>query len=707
MAPKFEDEEKYRATLENATQYELIAKAREIKHRLNSEITPREKELAVEELKIVVSVSIGRGMGNPLAPPDPMLPPPIPGVKMPPPAQAPKPPSIPSTPAPVTYSPTTGLPQGAQMPPGGMQVTPRAPARAPQAKKTPGPSLVDLPREERACWKCPSFISSANETAQIKKFGKATGVHMCAALHIPLSSMQEDPAVQGPKIASDMAKDCHRFGVAPEVSNPESRELFGIIAPMHKELSEQSNREKVRNQFPNKPGSCTSCTYYLGEEKMLREYGFTQSACSLKGMLIPLGAARDTANNCSSGHEDFAHSQANSVMLELLPVYRKHISPQSDDSSPSSPSSPSFTATGLHPDPLTYPTDKEVTIEDQGYGIRAWRKLLDPEKGSSNFVYMPIFDRDSFSAEEQEKIPTAGRTPEDDHPELYEDHFGLLYATVVLWTKLHETPALNGVAGTGKTEFFRYAAYSMGLPFERFSITNSTELDELQGRMTLVATETGNKTEFVYGRVSQAWGKRCVLAIDEPNTGPNDVWQFFRPLTDNSKQLVLDVNNGERLERNKYCLMGMAFNPAWDMRNVGTHEIGDADGSRLMHISVPMPKEDQERRIIKRRCELDGYKISKETLDAVMNIAKELRSLSSQDAFPVHWGIRNQIKVARATAWFPMSRAYRLAAGDLLSPEYCDQLLAIVKSHTPSPKTQAATPPGRSSGGPRMRPRVR
>lgn len=232
---------------------------------------------------------------------------------------------------------------------------------------------------------------------------------------------------------------------------------------------------------------------------------------------------------------------------------------------------------------------------------------------------------------------------------------------------------------THNTEFFRYVAWSMQLPFERFSITASTELDDLQGRFLLENQET----RYQYGRIPLAWGRPCVIVIDEPNTGPPEVWQFLRPLTDNSKQLVLDANKGERIERNEFCFMGMAFNPSWDARNVGTHEIADADGSRLMHIFVPPPTADMEKEILLKRCDVDGYKIDAALLNAITKIGTDLRELAGAEALPIQWGTRQQIKVARSSRYFSLQRAYLMAAGDLLDPESRDQLLIVVKSHDP------------------------
>lgn len=628
-------------------------------------------------LRIAVQEFEARGLGNPLATVTLPAPPPIPGVVATPVRQRP-----PAPPAPPKHSAVSQV--------GGPVPDPVREAYAPI-----------LPAD-RSCYDCPSFIASDDHSTQVAKFGKLMGVAMCSRLEIPLQVVGQDTTAMR-EMHKQIGNICEEYGRDPEGKNlvHGNKYLRTIARPA-------DLNEVVGGYAPiadgKEPGSCTSCTFYSTPEVMLNNVGIPQGACTLTGKLIPLGKASQVARECmlNDQSEDFENSFGATFdwSKTALSAYRMHVTFVNGVPEKVKPAEVI--------DPQTYETDREVTDEDKEYGIRAWQKLSDPEPGSDKFVYMPIFNPESFSPEDRAKIPVAGTAEDDDHPELYQDHFGLLYTCMVLWTKLHETPALNGVAGTGKTAFFEYAAYRMGLPFERFSITNSTELDELQGRTTLVATETGNKTEFVYGRVALAWGKRCVLCIDEPNTGPNDVWQFFRPLTDNSKQLILDVNEGERLPRNKFCHMGMAFNPAWDVKNVGTHEIGDADGSRLMHIAVPMPSAEKEIEIIQRRCELDGYKIPPATLKVIMAVASELRDLAQANAFPVHWGIRNQLKVARATAWFSVQRSYRLAAGDLIDPDACEQLALIVKSHLPGDREPVAPTPAprvrRGPGRPRKTP---
>lgn len=622
------DADGYKFKLKSLSAEELMREKRELNSR-NGELS-KDKEVVVKSMLLQDEESrrIKYNSQKPVSPPPP--PPPVP------------------SPAGITATAKRWIPP-----------SPPQPAQPTKLTQPGENKKLTMPTEPPICFTCPNYSIFSLEQQSL--FGKDMGIAMCGVFKIPLDTLNS---------SEEQSKDLQRkmAGTCPEYGKKVKEPIY-LGQELTLRIAEKREKHELTGDHPE---ACSSCTFYMTPETMMNSYGIPQAACSYTGKLIELGKGKETATQCTQGVVDFEHTEAKKDPLKkrLLYPYRGNITIIDDESV-------SSIKMELHPDPTNYQTDKEVTDEDKSFGIRAWRELKDPDKDSNHTVFMPIFDPEFFSEEERSKIPTAGKTQEDDHPELYEDHLGLLYTATVLWLQLHETPALNGVAGTGKTEFFRYAAWQMQLPFERFSITNSTELDELQGRFVL---ENG-ETVFKPGRVSRAWGKPCVLAIDEPNTGPNDVWQFFRPLTDNSKQLVLDVNNGERLPRHKYTMLGMAFNPAWDMRNVGTHEISDADGSRLMHIAVPMPNEEREKDIIRRRCMIDGYSITDKTLTSIMNIAKELRSLADDDAFPVHWGVRNQIKVARATAWFPLKKAYRLAAGDLLDPQFCDQLMTIVSSH--------------------------
>jgi len=175
--------------------------------------------------------------------------------------------------------------------------------------------------------------------------------------------------------------------------------------------------------------------------------------------------------------------------------------------------------------------------------------------------------------------------------------------------------------------------------------------------------------------------KPGILLLDEPNTGPPDVWQVIRPLTDNSRMLVLDQNSGERVRRHPDCYFALAMNPAWDPRNVGTQTIGDADGSRLMHVFFQLPPAPVEKEILKRRAKLDGYEPDDMILDRLMAVAGQIRDLSNDGQLHTTWGLRHQIKVIRAMQWFEPLMAYRLAVGDSMEPMQWEIIVTIIKQY--------------------------
>lgn len=64
-----------------------------------------------------------------------------------------------------------------------------------------------------------------------------------------------------------------------------------------------------------------------------------------------------------------------------------------------------------------------------------------------------------------------------------------------------------------------------------------------------------------------------------------------------------------------------------------------------------------------------------------MGIATEVRDLCKEGTLPMTWGIRPQIKVARALRWFDPVNSYRRAVGDYLEPEAAKSLLDVVRAH--------------------------
>jgi MoxR-like ATPase len=548
---------------------------------------------------------------------------------------------------------------------------PFAPKPAPAAPKVqPMEAKEKKAREKRSCIDCPNFLPASQVPT---RYGKAIGTPMCKFFDKPIGRSSHTPA-EMQKVFEKVGTACDAFG---KPSNDKPKRSFQIAFPDMRLTDLTSVDENLKQAC----SSCTMCKNFTPSDITTSELGWVAGLCNAKGELVQDHSTTFVGRTCDIRQFGTVRNTA-TVGLNLFPEYSEDF--LTGDLLEEFRKANSF-------DPLTHETDKPVEDEDRKLGIRAWRKIADKDRPEHDTgVFLPIFDPEFFDDVQRSKIPQTG---DDEHPELYVDHANAVYKTAVCWQELDDTPALWGEPGNGKTELGRYLAWTMCLPFERLSITASTELDDLAGKMHY---EEGKGTLFKYGRLPNAWSKPGVIVLDEPNVGPPDVWQFIRPLTDNSKQLVLDMNEGERIKRNDSCYFIMAMNPAWDPRNVGANPIGDADQRRLMHIWMPPPAKEIEEEIIRQRCALDGYKIPKVVLNAVMQTAAELRNLSNQGTIPISWGVAPNIKVARATKHFGLIAAYKIAVTDFLEPSQGDIVLEAVRSNAPASLTDR----GRGGGKP-------
>lgn len=494
------------------------------------------------------------------------------------------------------------------------------------------------------------------------------------------------------KQAKQIAARCSEFGKPTEFANDGGRDLAIEIAVAFPDLSSQIHPEAPDARVR----SCAGCVNYVGPVAAEIKLGWKTGFCKAKGSLLLDDRLGRYAARCEfriRGDGGLANSFPDDKTLDdwnvnVLPEHTIKMSA-------GSPMAILKAKRDVGYEPSEYPTDKPVGPGAQAKGVRAWRRVKDQREFGAD-IFIPVFDIRTMTEIPKEwdldielaKIPL---TASDERPGDYIDHGNFVYRVAVAWTRLGETPAMWGPAGVGKTELFRHLAWLMQLPFERISITASSELDDIAGKMMFI----NNETVWHNGRVSRAWSKPNVLLIDEPNVGPPDVWQFLRPLTDNSKQLVLDQNRGERISAHRAAYLGMAMNPAWDVRNVGAMELGDADGSRLMHINMPLPPREIEEAIIKQRLildrppRLDGEALKREEyreneiIRILMEVAKDLRSMSDQGAIPVSWGIRNQVKVARLKKYLSWEDAFRAGVVDALEPKAGEVILASVGSHCP------------------------
>jgi len=510
---------------------------------------------------------------------------------------------------------------------------------------------------EKSCLTCPSYLTPQESQTF---FNKNIGAPVCARFGKPIGSAHTTDK-QRKEVAQAIAKTCSSHGEDRPNSVDWSEARFKVTFPDPEVLqfNRKTSQENVRN--------CQLCEHFVSEQVVAKDLGFGVGLCSAKGNLILPSRMTFEARDCEERSAGLNGVRTNTNGLVMLPEYSADFTLSTDPVK-------YHQQMKLHSvDPTLHETEYEVSDEDESGGIRAWRKVEDPNTG--NATLLPIFRRDFFTEQEQAHIPKTG---DDEHPEDYVDFGFYVYKVSVLWRELDETPGAWGQSGVGKTEFGRHMAWLMQVPFIRISVTGSSEIEDLAGSMRY-SPEKG--TYWQDGRVTKAWSSACVLVVDEPNTGPPDVFQYLRPMFDNSKQLVLDQNDGETRDRHEHCYPLVAMNPAWDSKNVGTHEISDADANRLMHITFTLPPERLEREILVTRCAHDNYAVDVDILDSVMRIAKDIRALCEEDTLPITWGIRPQLKVVRATRWFSMKEAYRMAIADFLEPTVQEQFMSVVDSH--------------------------
>jgi MoxR-like ATPase len=530
----------------------------------------------------------------------------------------------------------------------------------------PHPSAV-------SCITCPAYMDPQRQTSVI---GTNVGSATCGKKLLTIGRPGSKSEKTAPAL---LASKCADFNKPAVLQNGQNIPIeYTVAFPDLVAQSQVADRpESVRD--------CQDCDNFVPERVVEKGTGWSAGFCRAKGSLLltdRLGMYPKTCDfrSVSRGGRHFS-SRWDELSITLFPELMD----------PVNRADPKFILKRLREgnfdDPREFQNpDKKVSPVAANLGIRAWRRI-DDQSGFGPSVWLPVFDIQTIKPEsvppwwdlnaELAKIP---QIEHDERPHKYIDHANLVYLTTVMWVKLGLTPALWGPAGVGKTEFFRHIAWLMQLPFERVAITASSEIDDIAGKM-MYSPERG--TYFHLGRVSRAWAKPNVLDIDEPNTGPPEVWQFLRPLTDNAKQLVLDQDEGQRITKHLAAYLGMAMNPAWDNRNTGIAELADPDASRLMHITLDLPPEEIERGIIEQTLIDDRWQPGAEldkTVDTLMKVAKDLRQLSAEDTIPISWGIRNQLAVARVKRYMTWRMAFRVGAADALEPAAREIVMDTVSS---------------------------
>lgn len=505
----------------------------------------------------------------------------------------------------------------------------------------------------KSCVTCPSYLTDDDSIRG--RFGKAIGAPMCGRFGHVLGQ----PGHDNTEVVQHFAMKCSDFGksmggtpvsITPRVVKPD--------------------QDALTRGTPDELGTCNGCENLVLQSDVMGRFGWPMPICKAKGTLVlrPIPEAKGCpwAKRGTPGASGFTGD------LELIDEFRPGF--RVDDAVKLK----SLIGSTELVEPSTYTSDAPVSPEDAACGIRAWRRYDDPETG--NDYYLPIFDREFFTEEEQKRIPVTGKPfGKTGAPEMYVDHNDLLMTFFKDAYSLDETLCLTGEPGNGKSQFGIYLAWLMQVPFERFAIRPDLNIEDFVGHPSV---DPAKGDYFVLGRFPRRWTRPGVIVSDEFNGGNDDVSFFYRSLLDTGK-VNIDYEGGAMvLDKNDYCFHLVTMNPAWDMRNIGTRELADADSSRLSFVWVAEPPEAVMRHILKEWCKRDDYEIPDDVLNKIVKIGTDIRELSKQGTFPGSWGLRQEIKVARKTAHYArLEQAYRRAALDAMEPEVAALVLEAITSY--------------------------
>lgn len=528
------------------------------------------------------------------------------------------------------------------------------PGAAPSIPITPV-SNSTVPVNQRTCSSCPSRIEQPTQNVYMDN---SIGGAMCASKMLPLIAPNQPQNVQA-RVLKSTARSCHLFG-----DDMRMNRLPLSSAP---DMPVGADADVYDPDFDQSNARCGSCANYVEPDEVLAKAGWTAPICRAEGNLQLPGYERQQTYAAKCGKFTQFNPAVHRRNLDTF-IFFPNFQMEAGALSAAFQFRNSLKSVT---DPRTVATDVPLTGDDIARNIRAFQRVTDPE-GYGPDIMMPIFNK---WPEFQELVP---QIEDEQEPHKYADYGGFTYTLLAAWLHLHQTPALWGAGGVGKTDMGRFMAWKMQLPFFDISITAESSVDEIIGKYTF---ENG-ETKFNYGRLPTAWGRAAIILLDEPNTGPNEVWQQIRPLADNRKRLVVGSNKSEYIDKHRDAYLQMAMNPNWDVLNVGTNVIGDADLSRLFHIYVAYPPEDLEKEIIRARSVVDGVPgVTDKQLNLMMKATKDLRRIAHDGQLDSSWGIRHNIKVGKALTYFPPQKAYRLALSDSLPPDQIEIVSGIVNSH--------------------------
>jgi len=152
-----------------------------------------------------------------------------------------------------------------------------------------------------------------------------------------------------------------------------------------------------------------------------------------------------------------------------------------------------------------------------------------------------------------------------------------------------------GPTGCGKTALVKYLSSLTNNSYKRIQITGSTDIEHLAGRQLL----NDKGTYWVNGILAEAMKHGYWLLLDEINTALPEVMFIINSILDDDAKLILDLNNGEEIERHPNFRLFAAMNPSEDY--AGTKEMNKAQKDRFQIVPFDYPSAQMEISILEAR----------------------------------------------------------------------------------------------------------
>ena len=245
------------------------------------------------------------------------------------------------------------------------------------------------PSVNKTCLSCPSYLAPDKV---MSKFRKSVGTPVCGRYGHLLGRPGMKPG-QADKIAKHYAKECDSFGA--ELPPVPVDDKFAVVIP------DPDARVDIDEALKDACSSCAMCKNFVRDDTVADELGWTAGLCAAKGKLILPNRHMLEARGCD--YRQFGSIRRNTNGLHLLPEFEDAFALNAD------PVKAYFKSVGAYVDPSDYPSDREVTAEESATGVRAWRRVQDPD-GSGNEAFLPIYSASLFTDKELAKIPRPGTT---------------------------------------------------------------------------------------------------------------------------------------------------------------------------------------------------------------------------------------------------------------------------------------------------------